>query len=120
MSGRTSASRTHLWLESLGEWTWPRQSAAEALPLPPAWGPAFADWQPGSASTAGDSPVISRRQGQIVHAPAFLEIGIQSSRARLIAHKSIPPMIAVMIQDRTSLENWRDLGSRRSASYVAE
>ena len=234
MSGRTSASRTHLWLESLGEWTWPGHSAAEALPLPPAWVPAFppalapagagagfpaparprrratprglllgallsalaavcvalalkgpltldhilgrapagrptlaettaatieapapaplptlvpvshdaagssidrASYSsptlggegsflvylpPGYASTAHRYPVIYLLHGQNGHATAFLEIGIQSSLDRLIAHKSIPPMIAVMIQDRTSLENWRDLGSRRSASYVAE
>src|SRR5271166_3820530 len=35
-------SRTQLWLESLGDWAWPgRAAAAEALPLPPSWVPAF-------------------------------------------------------------------------------
>jgi S-formylglutathione hydrolase FrmB len=29
-------------------------------------------------------------------------------------------MIAVMVQDRPGMENWRDLGPRRSASYVLE
>src|SRR5438445_942093 len=42
MSGRTSASRTHLWLETLGDWSWPGRGAApDALPLPPTWVPAF-------------------------------------------------------------------------------
>jgi enterochelin esterase-like enzyme len=241
MSGGASASRTHLWLESLGDWSWPgRTAAADALPLPPAWVPAFpptlapagvgsgyrapaagrrrratprrlllgallsalaavcvalalkgpltlervlgrgpasrpalADatppspailapppilaqplpalvsvgndaagssidrasypspvlgsggsflvyLPPGYAGTARHYPVLYLLHGQNGHATAFLEIGIQKSLDRLIAHKAIPPMIAVMIQDRGGLDNWRDLGSRRSASYVVE
>jgi enterochelin esterase-like enzyme len=43
VSGATNPSRTHLWLESLGDWSWPGRggAAAEALPLPPSWVPAF-------------------------------------------------------------------------------
>ncbi len=42
MSAVAKASRTQLWLESLGDWSWPGQgaAAAEAL-LPPPWVPAF-------------------------------------------------------------------------------
>jgi enterochelin esterase-like enzyme len=231
MSLGTNASRTQLWLESLGEWSWPGQGVgAEALPLPPAWVPAlpptlapagagspftaparrqsratprrilivallsallavcvalamkgpltldrllgrhpasppaltealpaatapplptlasvsqdaagssidkasFASpvlggegsflvyLPPGYGSTTRHYPVIYLLHGQNGHATAFLEIGIQASLDRLIARKVIPPMIAVMIQDRPGLENWRDLGSRRSASYVVE
>jgi len=42
MSVAAKASRTQLWLESLGDWSWPGQggAAAEAL-LPPPWVPAF-------------------------------------------------------------------------------
>lgn len=42
MSVAAKASRTQLWLESLGDWSWPGQggTAAEAL-LPPPWVPAF-------------------------------------------------------------------------------
>jgi enterochelin esterase-like enzyme len=37
-----NASRTQLWLESLGDWAWPgRSAAADALPMPPSWVPAF-------------------------------------------------------------------------------
>jgi S-formylglutathione hydrolase FrmB len=65
-------------------------------------------------------PVLYLLHGQNGHATAFLEIGLQKSLDRLIAHRAIPPMIAVMIQDRRGFENWRDLGWRRSASYVVE
>jgi enterochelin esterase-like enzyme len=75
---------------------------------------------PGYASTTRRYPVLYLLHGQNGHATAFLEIGVQRSLDRLIARKAIPPMIAVMIQDRSGLENWRDLGSRRSASYVVE
>jgi enterochelin esterase-like enzyme len=233
MSLGTNASRTQLWLEGLGEWTWPGSGgAAEALPLPPAWVPvrppalapagsgapfpaparpqsrvtprrlllggllstlaavcvalalqgpltldrllgrhpathpaaapltisaappapplptlvsvtqdaagssidraSFASpvlggegsflvyLPPGFASTTRHYPVIYLLHGQNGHATAFLEIGLQASLDRLISSKTIPPMIAVMIQDRPGLENWRDLGGRRSASYVVE
>ncbi|HEX4186939.1 MAG TPA: alpha/beta hydrolase-fold protein [Solirubrobacteraceae bacterium] len=234
MSLGTNASRTQLWLEGLGEWSWPGSGgAAEALPLPPAWVPtlppavapagagatfpapaqprgrltprrlligallsalaavcvalalqgpltldrllgrhpvsravasaalpvsaappaaplptlvpvshsaagssidraSFASpvlggegsflvyLPPGFASTSRHYPVIYLLHGQNGHDTAFLEIGIQASLDRLISRREIPPMIAVMIQDRPGLENWRDLGGRRSASYVVE
>jgi S-formylglutathione hydrolase FrmB len=233
MSLVTNASRTHLWLEGLGEWSWPGSGgAAEALPLPPAWVPArppalapagagvpfpaptrprsritprrlligvllsalaavcvalslrgpltldrlldrrpaahavaaplsistappapplptllpvsqdaagssidrasFASpalggegsflvyLPPGFASTTRHYPVVYLLHGQNGHATAFLEIGVQASLDRLISSKTVPPMIAVMVQDRPGLENWRDLGRRRSASYVVE
>ncbi len=40
MATAARTTRTQLWLDSLGEWSWPGR-AAEALPLPPAWVPAF-------------------------------------------------------------------------------
>lgn len=33
------AQRTHVWLEGLGEWTWPGQGGAAAEVLPPPWVP---------------------------------------------------------------------------------
>ncbi|MCW3029830.1 MAG: esterase [Solirubrobacterales bacterium] len=75
---------------------------------------------PGFAVTTRRYPVLYLLHGQNGHATAFLEIGLQSRLDRLIAHKAIRPMIAVMIQDRGGLENWRDLGSRGSASYLVE
>jgi enterochelin esterase-like enzyme len=35
------ASRTQLWLESLGDWSWPGQGGAAVEILPPPWVPAF-------------------------------------------------------------------------------
>ncbi|HXN36420.1 MAG TPA: hypothetical protein VN892_00115, partial [Solirubrobacteraceae bacterium] len=35
------AQRTHVWLEGLGEWTWPGQGGAAAEVLPPPWVPAL-------------------------------------------------------------------------------
>jgi enterochelin esterase-like enzyme len=75
---------------------------------------------PGYASTTSRYPVLYLLHGQNGHANAFLEIGLQTSLDHLITTKAVPPMIAVMIQDRPGMENWRDLGARRSASYVLE
>lgn len=43
MSGATKQSRTQVWMDSLGEWSWPGRAAeaVEALPTPPSWVPAF-------------------------------------------------------------------------------
>lgn len=40
MSAGARAPRTQVWLDSLGEWTWPGQRVATAEVLPPAWIPA--------------------------------------------------------------------------------
>ena len=41
MSVANKASRTQVWLDSLGEWSWPGQGGAAAEVLPPSWVPAF-------------------------------------------------------------------------------
>ena len=41
MSPGMKAPRTQVWLDSLGEWTWPGQRVATAEVLPPAWVPAY-------------------------------------------------------------------------------
>jgi hypothetical protein len=41
MSVVMKASRTQVWLESLGDWSWPGHGGAAAEFLPPAWVPAF-------------------------------------------------------------------------------
>jgi enterochelin esterase-like enzyme len=231
MTRGTNASRTHVWMENLGDWSWPgRGGGAEALPLPPSWVPAFpprlepavaspsasGSWQgratprrlllaallsallavsgalalkgplnlerifgvraanhaaladttivttaptpplptlvavsqdaagssidrasftspalggegsflvylpPGYASTTRHYPVLYLLHGQNGHADAFLQIGLQASLDRLIAHRAIPPMIAVMIQDATGNDNWQNLGARHSETYVLE
>ncbi len=40
MSGGMKTSRTHVWLEGMGEWSWPGRTAAAEL-QPPSWVPAF-------------------------------------------------------------------------------
>jgi enterochelin esterase-like enzyme len=86
----------------------------------PGEGSFFVYLPPGYASTTRRYPVLYLLHGRNGHATAFLEIGIQESLDRLIADRAIPPMIAVMIQDRSGLNNWRDLGTRHSATYVIE
>jgi len=75
---------------------------------------------PGYASATSRYPVLYLLHGQNGHANAFLEVGLQQSLDRLIGSGEIPPMIAVMIQDASTLDNWRDIGRRHSASYVVE
>jgi putative esterase len=41
MSAGVSTSRAHLWLESLGEWSWPGHGGEALEALPPSWVPAF-------------------------------------------------------------------------------
>lgn len=41
MSVAIKPSRTQVWLDSLGEWSWPGQGGAAAEALPPPWVPAF-------------------------------------------------------------------------------
>jgi enterochelin esterase-like enzyme len=65
-------------------------------------------------------PVLYLLHGRNGHAAAFLEIGIQHALDRLIAKRAIPPLIAVMIQDLSGLQNWRNTGRRHSESYVVE
>ncbi len=41
MSVAMKASRTQVWLENLGDWSWPGQGGAAVEFLPPSWVPAF-------------------------------------------------------------------------------
>ena len=83
-------------------------------------GSLFVYLPPGYASTTRRYPVIYLLHGRQGHAQAFLEIGIQQALDRLIARRAVPPMIAVMMQDRITLDNWKDVGRRHSARYVVE
>ncbi len=94
--------------------------AAFASPALAGAGSFFVYLPPGYASTTRRYPVLYLLHGRQGHAQAFLEIGTQRALDRLIARKAIPPMIAVMMQDRITLENWKDVGRRHSARYVIE
>src|SRR5271154_1829193 len=62
MSAGEKATRTQLWLESLGEWSWPGTGGVAVEALPPSWVPAFPPrpepgsgaLSPPSASTRGE------------------------------------------------------------------
>ncbi len=42
MSGTTKTSRTQVWMDSLGDWSWPGQGGAAAVEIvPPPWVPTF-------------------------------------------------------------------------------
>ncbi|HXW59449.1 MAG TPA: alpha/beta hydrolase-fold protein [Solirubrobacteraceae bacterium] len=86
----------------------------------PGKGAFFVYLPPGYQSGARRYPVLYLLHGRDGHANAFLEIGIQSTLDRLIDRRAIPPMIAVMIQDRSTLNNWRDIGTHHDATYVVE
>ncbi len=75
---------------------------------------------PGYSAGSARYPVLYLLHGRNGHANAFLEVGIQRTLDRLIREGAIPPMIAVMVQDRPGLNNWRNIGRRHSESYVVE
>ncbi len=65
-------------------------------------------------------PVLYLLHGNSQSAKAFLEIGVQGELDTLIARRTIPPMIAVMIQGGPGANNWRNLGDLHYESYVLE
>jgi len=75
----------------------------------------------GYASTTRHYPVIYLLHGNSQPATAFLQIGLQGELDSLIAHREIPPMIAVMIQGGPGSNNWRNnRGGRDYGNYVLE
>src|SRR5271166_3495510 len=63
MSAGMSTSRAHLWLESLGEWSWPGMRAEAVEALPPAWVPTF----PPRLEAATVGPVIPGARPPVRH-----------------------------------------------------
>jgi enterochelin esterase-like enzyme len=80
----------------------------------------FLVYLPPGYSAAHRYPVLYLLHGQDGHATAFLEVGLQHTLDGLIARGAVPPMIAVMVQDRPTLENWQNVGRYHSADYVDE
>jgi enterochelin esterase-like enzyme len=75
---------------------------------------------PGYASTTAHYPVLYLLHGNSQRADAFLQLGLQNTLDRLIAHHAIPPVIAVMIQGGPGANNWRDHATRGYESYILE
>jgi hypothetical protein len=62
MSMTVTASRTQLWLESLGDWSWPGQRGAAVEFLPPPWVPSFPPRrEPAFAGAGAGAPPQPRR-----------------------------------------------------------
>ncbi|HTY97524.1 MAG TPA: alpha/beta hydrolase-fold protein [Solirubrobacteraceae bacterium] len=80
----------------------------------------FAYLPAGYQVSARRYPVLYLLHGRDGHAEAFLEMGIQASLDGLISKRVVEPMIVVMLQDAPGLNNWRDLGTRHSETYVVE
>jgi Putative esterase len=61
MSIAVKASRSHVWLESLGDWSWPGQrGAAAADMLPPAWVPVVPRRDAAAVAGVAGAPARSR------------------------------------------------------------
>jgi enterochelin esterase-like enzyme len=52
MPGSVKTSRTQVWFDSLGEWTWPGRAGDAVEALPPAWVPVFPRLEPAAAAAA--------------------------------------------------------------------
>jgi enterochelin esterase-like enzyme len=68
MPGSAKTSRTQVWFDSLGDWTWPGRAAEAVEALPPAWVPVLPRLEPAAAlvsasasATAPAGPRAGRR-----------------------------------------------------------
>jgi enterochelin esterase-like enzyme len=75
---------------------------------------------PGYGRSNRRYPVLYLLHGNSQSDSSFLAIGLQASLDKLISRRSIPPLIAVMIQGGAGTNNWRDHGLRRYEGYVLE
>ena len=63
MPAQTKTSRTQVWFDTLGEWSWPGRAAEAADALPPAWVPAFPPrLEPVAAGAAAGAGAWERKQ----------------------------------------------------------
>jgi len=63
MSAAIKVSRSHEWMESLGDWSWPGTATAHSEVLPPAWIPAFPALVEAAGATAGAIELQPARYG---------------------------------------------------------
>jgi enterochelin esterase-like enzyme len=72
MPATAKTSRTHLWFDSVGEWSWPGRAAEAVEALPPAWVPAFPPrLEPAAASASTPGSWQQPRS-----APRMLGLGV--------------------------------------------
>jgi enterochelin esterase-like enzyme len=67
MPGSVKTSRTQVWFDSVGDWSWPGRAAEAVEALPPAWVPAFPRLEPAAAasSAAHASPSGAGRRASL-------------------------------------------------------
>jgi enterochelin esterase-like enzyme len=62
MPAAASTSRTQVWLDSLGEWSWPGRAAEAVEALPPAWVPRFPTLEPVAVGAPAGALAPRRRR----------------------------------------------------------
>jgi enterochelin esterase-like enzyme len=92
MSVAEKATRTQVWLETLGEWSWPGRSVVAVEALPPSWVPAFpphlepagaaaggssASWQPERARMLGIGALLSALAAVCVALALHGQLGLE-------------------------------------------
>ncbi len=82
MPAGKQGSRTQVWLDSLGDWSWPGRAGAATENLPPSWVPAFPPRVEHVAAPA--APVSWPRQRALPRARAML-VGIAAATCATIA-----------------------------------
>jgi hypothetical protein len=100
MPSSSKTSRAQVWLESLGDWSWPGEGGVAAVEIvPPPWIPAF---PPRSEAPAAAQPSSSRRR---------LALVLATAASALVAFVG-----AVSLEDRPALE--RALGLERDGAVA--
>jgi enterochelin esterase-like enzyme len=85
MSVAVQTARPHLWLDGLGEWSWPGRGGAAADVLPPSWVPAFPPRRERALATPVPSPRDGRSTSAAPGAPAARRLGIGAAISALAA-----------------------------------
>jgi S-formylglutathione hydrolase FrmB len=130
MSFGAQASRTQLWLESLGDWSWPGRGAAAVEFSPPSWVPAFPPLLEPAAAPAGAAAWQPRRAiqrrlglGAILSALAAvcvaLSVGGPASLERLVGVGQAPSVARVATGATTFTPAPAPLPALRSVSHDA-
>ena len=114
MSVAIKPSRTQVWLETLGEWSWPGQGgAAAAEVLPPPWVPVFpprrepawpppadsASWQPERARRLGMGALLSGLAAVCVALALHGQLGLE----RLVGVAASQPAVQYLSASRSAV-----------------
>jgi len=106
MSVAVKTTRTQVWMESLGDWSWPGTGAAAVEVLPPAWVPAF-------------PPRLERSITGPSAAPAPDSWGRRRAIARWLAWGAVAVVLAVLCAALALEGLYRDLELRVEEAVTA-